>query len=179
MHHEMSTYQRWLQEENTIQSIFDINNADSIEETESRLENITNFERIVNINNKSEDLHFENYYSEQLNSNTLLFLIVLYGITIVGGFIGNASLIISLCSSASVRLRNPLLLALCFADISVAIFSAPSTISTAIIYKTQLQLSTSICKILHFLQVSFYSIYARYIRMVHNNLLPHTKSSLL
>lgn len=143
---KMSTYQRWLQHNKSIQTIFDfdVRNLESLE--------TGNLEDVSSNESSTEDL----FYANELESSSLAFLIILYATMILGGVLGNASLILSLCSSASVRLRNPLLLSLCFADISVAIFSATSTITTAVLIRqTQWKLSTTLCKILNFLEVSF------------------------
>lgn len=150
----MSTYQRWVQHETSIQAINDFEGSSlEIQDTTTS----TNFfvEDASTIENSTESLLEDLYYTNELDSGTLAFLIILYATTILGGVLGNASLILSLCSSASVRLRNPLLLALCFADISVAMFSAPSTITTAILSRqTHWKLSTTLCKVLNFLEVS-------------------------
>lgn len=82
-------------------------------------------------------------------------LIVLYVIVILGGIFGNASLIITLYTQSSARLRNPLLVALCLADLMVTGISAPLTVVT-LIFATQHSLSstTFICRLIYFMQVS-------------------------
>lgn len=58
---------------------------------------------------------------------TLLLLAVSYGLVVFGGVVGNSTLVLTLCSASSVRLRNPLLLAVCIADLLVTGISAPVT----------------------------------------------------
>lgn len=168
MHHgnTMSTYQRWLQHDKSIQTIFDLN----VEFPEATTGANSIFEDASTTENSTDNQFDELFYANELDSSTLAFLIILYATTIFGGVLGNASLILSLCSSASVRLRNPLLLALCFADISVSMFSAPSTITTAILRRqTNLKLSTTLCKVLNFLEVSTFFEHIGYIliQLVH------------
>lgn len=87
-------------------------------------------------------------------SNWLFFLIIIC-ITI-GGIFGNASLIISLYTQSSARLRNPLLVGLCVADLMVAGVSAPLSIVTLIMltHNEWIHSSAVTCKSLHFMQVS-------------------------
>lgn len=87
-------------------------------------------------------------------SNWLLPLIVLYCIVVIGGVFGNASLIITLYTQSSARLRNPLLVALCSADLMVTGVAAPLTIVTFVIIIRNTVSSAFICKTIYFMQVS-------------------------
>lgn len=99
--------------------------------------------------------------SEFLSSVSLLTLIILYGIVIFGGVVGNSTLLISLCSQSTTRVKNPLLLALCTADLLVSLVSAPISIVGVILRMQSRTMSTVVvnigCKLFHFLQVSFFT----------------------
>lgn len=83
----------------------------------------------------------------------MLLLIVLYCIVVLGGIFGNASLIVTLFTQSSARLRNPLLVALCLADLMVTGVSAPLTVVALILDARKTITSTFICKLMHFMQV--------------------------
>lgn len=90
---------------------------------------------------------------EILSSLSLVVLIICYGIVVFSGVCGNSTLLVSLCSS---RLKNPLLLALCFADLLVSIISAPITIVTLILKQNQTlpwSMRNSGCYAFHYMQV--------------------------
>lgn len=90
---------------------------------------------------------------EILSSLSLVVLIICYGIVVFSGVCGNSTLLVSLCSS---RLKNPLLLALCFADLLVSIISAPITIITLILKQNQTlpwSMRNSGCYAFHYMQV--------------------------
>lgn len=90
-----------------------------------------------------------------LSDYWMLLLIVLYVIIILGGIFGNASLIVTLYTQSSARLRNPLLVALCMADLMVTGISAPISVITLILTtKGSFSLSTLICGLISFMQVS-------------------------
>lgn len=95
--------------------------------------------------------------SEFLSSLSLLTLIILYGIVIFGGVVGNSTLLISLCSQSTSRVKNPLLLALCTADLLVSLVSAPITIVGVILRMQSRTMSLVVvnigCKVFHYLQV--------------------------
>lgn len=92
-----------------------------------------------------------------ISSNYLmLLLIILYVIIVIGGVFGNASLIITLYTQSSARLRNPLLVALCLADLMVTGVSAPLTIVTLILMAQNAIRSTIVCKLIYFMQVPYY-----------------------
>lgn len=82
----------------------------------------------------------------------------LYFIVVFGGVFGNASLIITLYTQSSARLRNPLLVAVCAADLFVSGIAAPVSIVTLAMLLQQKSAwtipSTLACKSTHFLQVS-------------------------
>lgn len=84
----------------------------------------------------------------------LLLLIVLYCVVVLGGIFGNASLIVTLFTQSSARLRNPLLVALCLADLIVSGVAAPLTVVALILDAHKTITSTIICKLIHFAQVS-------------------------
>lgn len=94
---------------------------------------------------------------ELFTSLTLLSLIILYGIVVFSGSFGNSTLLVSLCSQSAQRTRNPLLLALCFADLLVSLVSAPLTIIGVLIRQssmTTVPLANLGCKLFYYLQVS-------------------------
>lgn len=95
--------------------------------------------------------------SEFLSSLSLLTLIILYGIVIFGGVVGNSTLLISLCSQSTARVRNPLLLALCTADLLVSLVSAPISIVGVVLRMQSRTMSITVvnigCKVFHYLQV--------------------------
>jgi hypothetical protein len=99
--------------------------------------------------------------SEFLSSLSLLTLIILYGIVIFGGVVGNSTLLISLCSQSTSRVKNPLLLALCTADLLVSLVSAPITIVGVILRMQSRTMSLMVvnigCKVFYYLQVIFLS----------------------
>jgi len=100
---------------------------------------------------------FDDANGEFLSSLSLLALIILYGIVVFGGVFGNSTLLISLCSQSPSRVRNPLLLALCAADLLVTLISAPITI-VGVILKQSRTMSFSLanfgCKAFHYMQVN-------------------------
>lgn len=84
----------------------------------------------------------------------LVLLIILYCVVVLGGIFGNASLIVTLFTQSSARLRNPLLVALCLADLMVTGVAAPLTVVALILDARKSITSTIICKLIHFVQVS-------------------------
>lgn len=83
----------------------------------------------------------------------MLLLIVLYFVVVLGGIFGNFSLIVTLFTQSSARLRNPLLVALCLADLMVTGIAAPLTCIALILDARKTITSTLICKFIHFAQV--------------------------
>lgn len=90
-------------------------------------------------------------------NNWLLLLIILYCIVVFGGIFGNASLVITLYTQSSTRLRNPLLVALCFADLMVTGVAAPLTVVSLVLMVRRSWSHSSVyaCKSIYFMQVSF------------------------
>lgn len=103
-----------------------------------------------------DDYILEDVNGELLSSLSLLALIILYGIVVFSGVCGNSTLLISLCSQSTTRVKNPLLLALCAADLLVTMVSAPLTI-VGILLRQSRTLSFSManigCKVFHYMQV--------------------------
>lgn len=99
---------------------------------------------------------FDEEGGEFLSSLSLLLLIILYGIVVFSGVCGNSTLLISLCSPSTTRVKNPLLLALCAADLLVTLVSAPLTIIGLLLRQSK-TLSFSManigCKVFHYMQV--------------------------
>lgn len=90
-------------------------------------------------------------------NNWHLLLIILYCIVVFGGIFGNASLVITLYTQSSTRLRNPLLVALCLADLMVTGVAAPLTVVSLVLMvrRSWSQSSVYACKSIYFMQVSF------------------------
>ncbi|XP_052837287.1 uncharacterized protein LOC128253140 [Drosophila gunungcola] len=84
---------------------------------------------------------------------TLLLLAVSYGLVVFGGVVGNSTLVLTLCSASSVRLRNPLLLAVCVADLLVTGISAPVTLLNLAMSRRTRSLPLVLCKVIHYIQV--------------------------
>lgn len=89
----------------------------------------------------------------------MLLLIVLYFVVVLGGIFGNASLIVTLFTQSSARLRNPLLVALCLADLMVTGVAAPLTVVALFLDARKTITSTLICRIIHFAQVGQNNVY--------------------
>ncbi|XP_036231921.1 cholecystokinin receptor type A [Bactrocera oleae] len=88
-----------------------------------------------------------------LSSVTLLIMVILFGLVVFGGVLGNATLLFTLCSASSVRLRNPLLLAVCLADFLVTGISAPMTLLNVALNRKTNTLPLIICKVIHYVQI--------------------------
>lgn len=94
------------------------------------------------------------YPDDWFYSGPTVLLMILYCLVVFGGVFGNASLLITFCTQSATRLRNPLLVGLCVADLLVTGISAPLTIiALAIAHQSWTWPSIS-CKIIYFLQVS-------------------------
>lgn len=87
-------------------------------------------------------------------SLTILLLAISYGLVVFGGVVGNSTLVLTLCSASSVRLRNPLLLAVCIADLLVTGISAPVTLLNLAMNRGTRSLPLLLCKLIHYVQVS-------------------------
>lgn len=98
----------------------------------------------------------ENDDGSIISNYWMLLLIFLYCLVVLGGIFGNASLIVTLFTQSSARLRNPLLVALCLADLMVTGVSAPLTVVALILDARKTITSTFICKLIHFMQVRFF-----------------------
>lgn len=113
--------------------------------------------KLATIKNTTTNFTSDDIDNESISSLSLLTLIVLYGIVVFSGIIGNVTLLITLCSQSSSRLRNPLLLALCLADLLVTGVSAPLTI-VVLIFKHSSHTPWSFlnvgCKAFHYMQVN-------------------------
>lgn len=99
----------------------------------------------------------ENDYNDDMSISSnywMMLLIVLYFVVVLGGIFGNASLIITLYTQSSARLRNPLLVALCLADLMVTGVAAPLTIVTLILMSQKTITSPIVCRFIYFMQVS-------------------------
>lgn len=88
-------------------------------------------------------------------SASVVLLALLYTIVIGSGVIGNASLLLTVCSQTSARFRNPLLVALCVADLMVTGVAAPLTLLTILSTQQRWSMTALECKCLYFMQVRF------------------------
>ncbi|XP_061396336.1 uncharacterized protein LOC133331967 [Musca vetustissima] len=106
-----------------------------------------------------ENLTFISPYDGDRDENsipslTLLFMAISYGLVVFGGVLGNATLLLTLCSASSVRLRNPLLLAVCIADLLVTGISAPVTLLNLAMNRKTKALPLQLCKVIDFIQAT-------------------------
>lgn len=109
----------------------------------------------LNSSTADNDL-FDDASGEFLSSLSLLALIILYGIVVFSGVCGNSTLLISLCSQSTTRVKNPLLLALCAADLLVTMVSAPLTIIGLLLRQSRtmsFSMANIGCKVFHYMQV--------------------------
>ncbi|XP_037731727.1 uncharacterized protein LOC119562580 isoform X2 [Drosophila subpulchrella] len=83
----------------------------------------------------------------------LLLMAVSYGMVVFGGVLGNSTLVLTLCSASSVRQRNPLLLAVCIADLMVTGISAPITFINIAMSRRTRSLPLVLCKFIQYIQV--------------------------
>lgn len=93
-------------------------------------------------------------YDYWLDSGPVILLVILYSIVVFGGVVGNTSLVINLCTQTSVRFRNPLLVALCLADLLVTGVSAPLTVIALFMTHQTWTVASFSCKAIYFMQVS-------------------------
>lgn len=113
-----------------------------------------------NLTSIDSDL-FDDVDSEFLSSLSLLALIILYGIVVFSGVCGNSTLLISLCSQSTTRVKNPLLLALCAADLLVTLVSAPLTIIGLLLRQSRtlsFAMANIGCKVFHYMQVRGWNV---------------------
>lgn len=92
-------------------------------------------------------------FNDVFHSEILIILVACYGIVIFGGVLGNSGLAVSLCFQQSGRIRNPLLVAQCLADLLVSGVSAPLTIILFSFTLKPWTLSLIGCKTIYFMQV--------------------------
>lgn len=88
----------------------------------------------------------------------VVLLVLLYAIVIGSGVFGNASLLLTVCTQTSARFRNPLLVALCIADLLVAGAAAPMTMLAMVAVQQRWSLSALECKGVYFMQVRVYLV---------------------
>lgn len=91
--------------------------------------------------------------NDVFHSELLIIMVTCYGIVIFGGVLGNSGLAVSLCLQQSGRIRNPLLVAQCLADLLVSGVSAPLTIILISLSFKPWTLSLIGCKTIYFIQV--------------------------
>lgn len=112
---------------------------------------------------ESEYIQFLNYsgwqnqtelgFNDVFHSEILIILVACYSIVIIGGVLGNSGLAVNHCLQQSARIRNPLLVAQCLADLLVSGVSAPLTIILISLTFKPWTLSVMGCKIIYFMQV--------------------------
>lgn len=91
---------------------------------------------------------------EWLNKRVVFFvLLAIYLMVIVGGVLGNGSILMTLFTSGRVP-RNPLLVALCLSDFFVSGLSAPITVITSAFVQNTWRAGSSTCMTMYFFQVS-------------------------
>lgn len=91
---------------------------------------------------------------EWLNKRFVFFtLLVVYLLVIVGGVLGNGSILMTLFTSGRVP-RNPLLVVLCLSDFFVSGLSAPITVITSEFVQNSWSAGPKTCMTMYFLQVS-------------------------
>lgn len=169
--HQMNQYVSITNSTNgsTSPSTVDLTNHSS--SSVQRLQNISNAiaDRLSSVSSTSSSYAFLAGSTSSTATSTIehldaepwnwwfLLLVTLYCIVMVGGVFGNASLIITLYTQSSARLRNPLLVAVCVADLLVTGIAAPITIVTMAMLAHQSWNAPSAlaCKSTHFLQVCF------------------------
>lgn len=101
-------------------------------------------------------------FNDVFHSEILILLVICYGIVIFGGVLGNSGLAVSLCLQQSGRIRNPLLVAQCLADLLVAGVSAPLTIILFSFTLKPWTLSLIGCKTIYFMQVRSHKFFKMY-----------------
>lgn len=108
---------------------------------------------LTNANATTNQSGIDDDESSLISNFWIFLLITLYCIVVLGGVFGNASLIITLYTQSSARLRNPLLVALCLADLMVTGVAAPLTIVTLILVTRKTTITELLCKSILFMQV--------------------------
>lgn len=96
-------------------------------------------------------------YNNEFNSTDTVedfpLIFILYGFVIFFGVLGNAALFVTIYFQPSGRLRNPILVALCLADLLVSGISAPLTLFKITLNREPLFISELGCKIIYLMQV--------------------------
>lgn len=91
---------------------------------------------------------------EWLNRRFMFFILLsVYLLVIVGGVLGNGSILMTLFTSGRVP-RNPLLVVLCLSDFFVSGLSAPITVITSAFVHNPWSAGPRTCMTMYFLQVS-------------------------
>lgn len=85
--------------------------------------------------------------------NSFSFIFIIYGVVIFFGVLGNASLFITIYIQPSGRPKNPLLAALCMADLLVVGISAPLTLFKITLKHHPWFITETGCKAIYLLQV--------------------------
>lgn len=108
----------------------------------------------VNNNNNTMGLVVEEDSElEWLNKRFMFFiLLTVYLLVIVGGVLGNGSILMTLFTSGRVP-RNPLLVVLCLSDFFVSGLSAPITVITSAFVQNSWSAGPRTCMTMYFLQV--------------------------
>lgn len=101
----------------------------------------------------NDDQHIYLSASTWFESAPVILLFIVYFIVIVAGVFGNSSLVLTICSQTSARFRNPLLVALCVADLMVTGVSAPLTILIMVMTEQRWSVPRLGCRALLFAQV--------------------------
>lgn len=92
---------------------------------------------------------------EWLNKKLVLFtLLAVYLLVIVGGVLGNGSILMTLFTSGRVP-RNSLLVALCLSDFLVSGISAPITVINSAFVQNSWRAGSTTCKTMYFFKVNW------------------------
>lgn len=102
----------------------------------------------------SDDLVHSVSSDAWFESAPVVLMFIVYFVVIVAGVFGNASLVLTICTQTSARFRNPLLVALCVADLMVTAVSAPLTILIMVMTQQRWSVASLGCKAIYFMQVS-------------------------
>lgn len=106
----------------------------------------------INENNLT-DYNQSKFHTSYEEDELYPLIFVFYGTVIFFGVLGNASLFVTIYLQPSSRLRNPLLVALCFADLLVSGVSAPLTLFKITLNKEPVIISELGCKTIYLMQV--------------------------
>lgn len=95
----------------------------------------------------SSDIWFE--------SAPVVLLFIVYFLVIVSGVFGNTTLMLTICTQTGARFRNPLLVAMCVADLMVTGVSAPTTILIMVMVQQRWSVPSLACRAAWFVQVCY------------------------